>query len=143
MSKAFGDWPYLRLGEYCHMGAAKHALRYLKGCSDLPITYKKGDFRMHAYTGASFAANSDKPRSTSSFLFFLDERSISFGTKTQSLTAQSAVEAEMMITSDGVKEADYLSESLGGLGFFQHGTRELRQHRSDVGHCQPIVQLAL
>ena len=41
------------------MTAAKHALRHLKGHPDLPIIYKRGQFRLHGYTDASFAANPD------------------------------------------------------------------------------------
>ena len=40
-----------------HMTAAKHALRYLRGTTDLPIVYKRGHFRMVSYTDASFGAN--------------------------------------------------------------------------------------
>lgn len=47
-----------------HMSAAKHVLRYLKGSTDLPIIYKQGQFQLHAYTDASFAANPDNRKST-------------------------------------------------------------------------------
>ena len=33
-----------------HMTATKHALRYLRGMTDLPIVYKRGQFRMVSYT---------------------------------------------------------------------------------------------
>ena len=35
-----------------HMTAAKHALRYLRGTTNLPIVYKRGQFRMVSYTDA-------------------------------------------------------------------------------------------
>ena len=49
-----------------HMTAAKHALRYLRGTTDLPIVYKRGQFRMVSYTDASFGANPDNRKSTTS-----------------------------------------------------------------------------
>ena len=41
------------------MSAAKHALRYLMGSAELPIIYERGQFHLHTYTDASFAANPD------------------------------------------------------------------------------------
>ena len=67
------------------MTAAKHALRYPRGTTDLPIMYKRGQFRMMSYTNASFEANPDNRKSTTGYLFFLRGGSISFGSKTQSL----------------------------------------------------------
>ena len=40
-----------------HMTTTKHALRYLRGTTDLPIVYKRGQFRMVSYTDALFGAN--------------------------------------------------------------------------------------
>ena len=53
------------------MTAAKHVLRYLQGTTDLPIVYKRGQFRMASYTDASFGANPDNRKSTTGYLFFL------------------------------------------------------------------------
>ena len=54
-----------------HMTAAKHALRYLRGTTNLPIVYKRGQFRMVSYTDASFGANPDNCKSTTGYLFYL------------------------------------------------------------------------
>ena len=54
-----------------HMTAVKHALRYLRGTTDLPIVYKRGQFRMVSYTDASFGANLDNRKSMTGNLFFL------------------------------------------------------------------------
>ena len=100
-----------------HMTAAKHALRYLRGTTDLPIVYKRGQFWMVSYTNASFGANPDNRKSTIGYLFFLGGGLISFGSKTQSLTAQSTVESELQALSYGAREAVYLSNFLMELGF--------------------------
>ena len=99
-----------------HMTAAKHALRYLRGTTDLPTVYKRRQFRMVSYT-ASFGANSDNHKSTTGYLFFQCGGLISFGSKTQSLTAQSTVESELQALSYGAREAVYLSNFLMELGF--------------------------
>lgn len=100
-----------------HMTAAKHALRYLRGKPDLPIVFKRGQFRIAAFADASFGANPDNRKSTTGYLFFLGGGLISFGTKTQSLTAQSTVESELQAISYGAKEAVYLSNLLLELKF--------------------------
>lgn len=100
-----------------HMTAAKHALRYLKGHPDLPITFKKGQFQLHGFTDASFGANPDTRKSTTGSIFFLSGGPISFGSKTQSIVAQSTVEAELNALSYGSKEAVYLSNLLKELTF--------------------------
>ena len=71
-----------------HMTAAKHLLRYLKGSPDLAMMYKKGQVAIHGYTDAPFAANPDNGRSTTGYLFLRCGAPISFGAKTQTLTAQ-------------------------------------------------------
>ena len=100
-----------------HMTAAKRVLRYLWGTTDLPIVYKRGKFRMVSYTDASFGANPDNRKSTTGYLFFLGGGLISFGSKTQSLTAQSTVESELQVLSYEAREAVYLSNFLMELGF--------------------------
>ena len=98
------------------MTAAKHVLRYLRGTPDLPITYRKGQLRLVSYTDASFGANPDNRKSTTGYLFFLGGAPISFGSKTQSLTAQSTVKSELQAPSYGAREAVYLSNFLTELG---------------------------
>ena len=100
-----------------YMTTAKDALRYLRGTTDLPIVHKRGKFRMVSYTDASFGANPDNRKSTTGCLFFLGGGLISFGSKTQSLVAQSTVESELQVPSYGAREAVYLSNFPMELGF--------------------------
>ena len=60
---------------------------------------------MHGYTDASSAANPDRRKSTTDYLFLLSGAPISFGTKTLTLVAQSTVEAELMAIRFGVVNA--------------------------------------
>ena len=118
----------LQLSKACNnpaqvnLTAAKHVLRYLRGNPDLPIVYKRGQFRLTAFTDASFGANPDNGKSTTGYLFFLAGGLISFGAKSQSLTAQSTVEAEIQALSYGAREAVYTSNFLMELGFKTFGT---------------------
>ena len=100
-----------------HMTAVKHAQRYLRRTTDLPIVYKRGKLRMLSNTDASFGANPDNRKSTTGYIFFLGGGLISFGSKTQSLTAQSTVESELQALSYGAREAVHLSNFLMKLGF--------------------------
>ena len=72
---------------------------------------------MVSYTDASFGANPNNRKSTRGYFFFLGGGLISFGFKTQSLTAQSTVESELLALSYGAREAVYLSNFLMELGF--------------------------
>ena len=70
---------------------------------------------MQGYTDASFASNPDSRKSTTG-LIFLSGGPVSVGAKTQSLTAQSIVEAEIMAISYTTKEA--VSTFASKLHFF-------------------------
>ena len=100
-----------------HMAAAKHVLRYQKGRPDLPITYKKGQFRLHGYTDASFAAHPHTRKSTTGSIVLLSGGPFSFGSKTPPIVSQSTGEAELNSLSYASKEAVYLSNFLNDLTF--------------------------
>ena len=113
----------LQLSKACNnpaqvnLRAAKHVLRYLRGNPDLPITYKRGQFRLTAYADSSFGANPDNGRSTTGYLFFLGGGLLNFGAKSQTIVAQSTVEAEIQAISYAAREAVYISNFMGELKF--------------------------
>ena len=72
---------------------------------------------MVSYTDASFGANPDNRKSTTGYLFFLGGGLTSFGSKMQSLTAQSTVESELRVLCYEAREAVYLSDFLMELGY--------------------------
>lgn len=98
-----------------HMTAAKHELQ--SRTRPVPITYKRGQFRIAAFVDASFGANPDNRKSSTVYLFLLGEGLISFGSKAQSLTAQSTVESELQALSYVAKEAVYISNLMQELKF--------------------------
>ena len=67
-------------------------------------------------------ANPDNGRSTTGYLFFLAGGPISYGAKTQTLTAQSTVEAEIQALSYSAREAVYISNFMTELNFKTFGS---------------------
>ena len=61
-----------------HMAAAKHLLRYLAGTTNLAITYKRGGFKLTAFSDANWGNNPDNGKSTSSYIAFLSDGPVSF-----------------------------------------------------------------
>ena len=54
-----------------HMAAAKLLLRYLAGTTNFAITYKRGGFKLTAFSDANWGNNPDNGKSTSSYIAFL------------------------------------------------------------------------
>ena len=54
-----------------HMGAAKQLLRYLAGTTDFSIVYKRGSFKLSAFSDANWGNNPDNCKSTSAYLVML------------------------------------------------------------------------
>ena len=102
-----------------HMAAAKHLLRYLTGTVDFAITYKQGGFKLTAFSDANWGNKPDNGKSISSYMVFLANAPVSFKVGLQGLTAQSAMEAELVAAALAMKEAVFCSD-IEELGF---GTR--------------------
>ena len=78
------------------MGAAKNILRYLRVTTDFTIVYKKGGFKLTAFSGSNWANNPDNDKSTSCFIMMLSRASTSFTSAVQGLTAISTMEDELV-----------------------------------------------
>ena len=87
-----------------------------KGCPDAAITYRKGKPLLVRYGDASFAADPDTQKSTTVYIFMMRGAPVSFGTVTQTLTAQSTVEDELIALNYTAREAVYLSNLLEKIG---------------------------
>ena len=102
-----------------HMGAAKQPLRYLAGTKDFSIVYKRGGFKLSAFSDANWGNNPDNGKSTSAYLVMLSKASISFKSGIQSLTAMSTMEAKLVASALTMKEAVVCSNMMTELGFGQ------------------------
>eukprot|EP00752_Nemacystus_decipiens_P015081 g13435.t1 len=100
-----------------HMVAAKHTLRYLAGTTDFSITYKRGGFKLAAFSDSNWANNPDNGKSTSSYLTMLCNAPLSFKSGLQGPTAMSTMEAELVASALAMKEVVFCSNMLNELGF--------------------------
>ena len=92
-----------------HIAAAKHLLRYLAGTIDFAITYKQSGFKLTEFSDANWGNNPDNGKSMSSYIVFLATAPVSFKVGLQKLTAQSTMEAELVVAALAMEEAVFCS----------------------------------
>ena len=80
----------------------KRILRYLKGTTDYVLCYKWRDLRLIGYTDANWGGDPDQRKSTSGYVFLLNDGAISWGSKKQSCIALSTMEAEYVVCSSAI-----------------------------------------
>ena len=99
-----------------HWKAVKRILRYLKGTADYSLCYQGNDLQLRGYTDADWGGDLDERKSTSGFVFLLNNGAISWSSKKQSCIALSTMEAEFVAFSSAVQEAVWLKRFLDHLG---------------------------
>ncbi|XP_060964841.1 secreted RxLR effector protein 161-like [Cannabis sativa] len=89
------------------LGALKWLLRYLRGTSDIGLTYKRVSEKvtLKGYVDADYASSKDTRRSTTSYVFQTNGDCISWKLQLQFIVALSTTEAEFMATTKAFKEA--------------------------------------
>jgi hypothetical protein len=105
-----------------HWNAVLHILRYLRGHSNLGLSFsgKPSDLRqLHGYCDADWAGDQDTRRSTTGYIFRLCGAAISWKSRLQKTPALSSTEAEYMSAGAGVQEAISLRALLLELGYSQ------------------------
>lgn len=100
-----------------HWKAAKRVLRYLKGTSNVGLSFGRTKEHLSCYTDADLPNNLDDRHSYTGYIFILNGCPVSWESKKQRTTALSSTKAEYMAISDAVKEAVYLRRFIDGLGF--------------------------
>jgi transposase InsO family protein len=102
--------------------ACKHVFRFLRGTPAKGILYSGSD-EVAETTGYSDACWGDldarDPRSTTGYVFKLAGGPISWASRRQRTVATSSTESEYIAQCSAVKEAAYLRQFLGELGFAQ------------------------
>ena len=100
-----------------HMNATKHVLRYLRGHSDMGLTYHgklgSSEIEMSIYCDADWTNDKDERKSTSGYMIFLNDCPIVWTSKKQKTVALSSAEAEYMAMSNAAQEMLWL------LGFLK------------------------
>jgi len=100
-----------------HWLAAKRVLRYLRGTSDLGITYKRSKRSLIGYVDADWANCPEDRKSYTGFVFILANGAVTWESRKQQTVALSSTEAEYMGISEASKEAIYLRRFLLELSF--------------------------
>src|SRR5262245_7803220 len=107
-----------------HYTALKRILRYLAGTKNLGIKYTKSQTNneqnnlFHDYSDSGFA-NADDGKSISGYVYLASGGAITWRSKKQTIIALSSTEAEYIALSEAGREACWLRNLYGELGFRQ------------------------
>jgi transposase InsO family protein len=91
-----------------HMQEGLRVVRYLKGTQGMALRLGGNDCPLEGYVDADYAGDLDARASTTGFVFQVYGGAVVWGSKKQSATANSTVEAEFRAASHAVKEATWL-----------------------------------
>jgi hypothetical protein len=111
-----------------HWTALLRVLKYLRGTADHALVFQRTgkELIIHGYCDADFAGDVSDRKSTSGFVFFLNDSLISWRSKKQDCTALSTTEAEYVAMSLAAQELIYFRGLLSELGFSQDFPSVLR-----------------
>eukprot|EP00170_Pyropia_yezoensis_P003693 contig_15515_g3704 len=98
---------YMKLPEQHHWQAAKAALRYLVGTTDMGIRYGGGG-RLTGAVDVDYAGCPDTRRSTAGWVFHWNGGAVSWASKREPTVATSTAEAKYIAAAAAVKEAMWL-----------------------------------
>ena len=93
-----------------HLTAAKRILRYLKGTTELVLTYRCVDGNLCCFSDSDWAGDVDTRHSTSGYILTLGGCAISWNSKLQRVTALSTAEAEFIAVSEACKELMWMKK---------------------------------
>jgi len=91
---------YMDEPKITHLLAGKRILHYIKGTTSYGLFYSStDDFQLVRYTYSDWAADLDKRKSTSGYVFFMGNTIFFWSSKKQSIVTLSTREAEYIIAS--------------------------------------------
>ena len=101
-----------------HWQAVKWILRYLKGTTDVGLTFDRAKMSdsVVGYVDLDFAGDLDKRRSLTGYLFTLSDSAISWKAILQAIVALFTTEAEHMALVETVKKAIWLQDLVSDFG---------------------------
>lgn len=101
-----------------HWEAVKWLLRYIKGSLDLNLVYTKDkDFDVQGFCDSDHAADLDRRRSISGYVFTVGGNTVSWRSVLQPVVALSTTEAEYIALNEAVKEAIWIKGLVQDMGF--------------------------
>ena len=98
-----------------HWKCIKRILRYLKGTKDYWLCYQSNKPDLHGYSDADWGGDRDSCKSTSGYIFLLNNGAISWSSKKQTCTALSTMEAEFVSSAAAVQEALWIGYFMRSL----------------------------
>ena len=104
-----------------HWQGVKRILRYVQGTLNYGLVYQAKDKAciLTGYSDADWAGDVDTRRSTSGYVFQIQNSTISWCSKRQSCVSKSSTEAEYMALSLATQEAVWLRRLLNDIGLKQ------------------------
>lgn len=118
-----------------HWSAVKWVLKYLRGASDLNLTFKKDSkFIIEGFSDSDYATDRDRRRSVTGYAFKIGGNTVSWKSCLQSVVALSTTEAEYMALHEAAKESIWLRGLCNELGF--------KQNNATI-HCDSQSAIAL
>ncbi|KAH9679839.1 hypothetical protein KPL71_026297 [Citrus sinensis] len=105
-----------------HWNAVKWLLRYMNGTANHGILYggsENNSCQVSGFVDSDFAADLDKRRSITGYVFILNGGAVSWKASLQSVVALSTTEAEYIALTEAVKEAKWLSGLVSEFGLKQ------------------------
>ncbi|CAA7042283.1 unnamed protein product [Microthlaspi erraticum] len=107
-----------------HWEAVKWLLRYIKGSLDVELLYTKDkNLDIQGYCDSDYAADLDKRRSISGYVFTVGGNVVSWKSNLQRVAALSTTEAEYIALTEAVKEGIWLRGLLQDFGFKQEAVK--------------------
>lgn len=120
------------LARYCnnpqpvHWKAVKRVMAYLRGTIDYTITYSGSDNTLIGYCASDWAGEKAERRSTSAFVFTLNNAPIAWSSRLQKVSALSVTEAEYISLAGALTQCLWLRPFLSSLGFEMTSPTPLR-----------------
>lgn len=103
-----------------HWNAVKWLMRYIRGTTDMSLTFKKGDsFEVKGYCDSDYASDLDRRRSITGYVFQVGGNTVSWRSGLQHIVALSTTEAEYMALVEATKEALWLKGITSEFGIEQ------------------------
>jgi hypothetical protein len=126
-----------------HITAAKRVLRYLRGTTDLSLTYEGTIKPLSGFSDADWAGCHDTRQSTSGYVFSLGSGAISWSSRRQQAVALSSTEAEYMAETQATKEAVWLQHILRCLDQDSKAATPIYRQSATILHCDNQGAIAL
>lgn len=134
---------YLENPTLVHETAAKRILRYLKGTINHGIYFQKSDSKiLMGFSDADYAGDLETRRSTSGYIFMVNNSVVSWGSERQKSVSLSTTESEYIAASNAVRELiwlrvflnELLPEKLDQVNFFMDNQSAIRLVKNPEFH---------